>query len=86
MTTVCAVMILQFELNLFNPFLPQMLEDVDAKFEKEKTVEHCEYSIRRLRRKVAFKTKTRSALVNNVKVYLDGEKGEYFPTVVTNEV
>ena len=61
-----------------------MLEDVDAKFEK--TVELCEYSIRRLRRKLQFKTKTRSALVNNVKVYLEGEKGEYFPTVVTNEV
>jgi len=56
-----------------------MLEDVHGRFEQ--TVEHCEFSIRRLRRKFNFPTK--SSFVHNLKVHLAGEKGEYFPLVVT---
>eukprot|EP00581_Thalassiosira_minuscula_P007096 CAMPEP_0183702892 /NCGR_PEP_ID=MMETSP0737-20130205/840_1 /TAXON_ID=385413 /ORGANISM="Thalassiosira miniscula, Strain CCMP1093" /LENGTH=937 /DNA_ID=CAMNT_0025929575 /DNA_START=60 /DNA_END=2873 /DNA_ORIENTATION=- len=55
-----------------------MLEDVNSQFEQ--TVEHCEFSIRRLRRKFNFKTKNK--LVHNIKLHIAGEKGEKFPVVV----
>ena len=56
----------------------QILEEVEAKFEE--TAGHCEYCIRRMRRKFSFKTK--SAYCHNLKVYLAGENGEYFPKVI----
>jgi len=56
-----------------------MLEDVESRFEQ--TLKKCEASIRRLRRKFSFNTK--SAYVHNLKIHLAGEKAEYFPLVIT---
>jgi len=56
-----------------------MLEDVEERFQQ--TVEQCEYSIRKLRRKLNIKT--RSTFVHNIKVHLAGEKAEYFPLVIS---
>jgi len=59
-----------------------MLEDVDARFER--TVDNCEYCIRRMRRKFNFKTN--KSFAHNIKVHLAGEKGEYFPSVVVQSI
>jgi len=59
--------------------LTSTLEDVNQKLEQK--VDHCEFCIRRLRRKFNIKTSRRS-LVHNLKLHIAGEKGEHFPIVV----